>query len=127
MPRYFVIRAPSFAMRAQRSVRATRWNLTTAKSARMPAANARRNALEWWSNFIHNANVHLILVRKEILLIMNDNKKKEKKWDSLKPPPETEPILATTVRKKGEKTVKQHPAKLGHHGTDDERSLNPEE
>lgn len=59
---------------------------------------------------------------------MKDNKKTEKKWDTLKPPPETEPILATTVRKKGEKkTLKQHPAKLGHHGTDDEKSLNPEE
>jgi hypothetical protein len=62
-----------------------------------------------------------------MLLIMKDKKKIEKKWDSLKPPPETEPMLATTVRKKGEKTVKQYPAKVGHHGTDDERELNPEE
>lgn len=37
------------------------------------------------------------------------------------------PPLARTVRSKSGKLVKQYPSKLGYHGRDPERDLNPEE
>lgn len=37
------------------------------------------------------------------------------------------PPLAKTVRSASGKLVKQYPSKLGYHGTDAEKELNPEE
>jgi hypothetical protein len=58
---------------------------------------------------------------------MKENKKKgEKVWDSLKPPT-AEPLPAKEIKEKDGKAVKQYPPVVGHHGTDDEKELNPEE
>lgn len=46
------------------------------------------------------------------------NKKKEKKWDSLKPPT-AEPLPAKKVKNKTGKNVKQYPPVIRHPSTDE--------
>jgi len=53
-------------------------------------------------------------------------KKKEKTWDSLKPPT-VEPLPATEIKQKDGRHVEQSPPAVGHHGSDDEKDLNAEE
>jgi len=53
-------------------------------------------------------------------------KKKEKTWDSLKPPT-AEPLPADDIKEKTGENVVQYPPVVKHHGTDDEKELNPEE
>lgn len=53
-------------------------------------------------------------------------KKKEKTWDSLKPPT-AEPLPAKKIKNKTGKHVNQYPPVVGHHGTDEEKELSPEE
>jgi hypothetical protein len=58
---------------------------------------------------------------------MKQKTKKEKVWDTLKPPPGAEPPSGKAIISKTAKTRKQHPPEVGLHGTDDEKDLNPEE
>ena len=58
---------------------------------------------------------------------MKQRTKKEKVWDTLKPPPGSEPKSGKAVISKSAKSGKQHPPKVGYHGTDDEKALKPEE
>ncbi|MDQ2658353.1 MAG: hypothetical protein M3Y60_13105 [Bacteroidota bacterium] len=53
--------------------------------------------------------------------------KKEKVWDTLKPPPGAVPPSGKAIVSKRAKTPKQHPSKVGYHGTDQEKDLSPEE
>lgn len=53
--------------------------------------------------------------------------KKEKVWDTLKPPPGAVPPSGKAVVSKKAKNPKQHPSKVGYHGTDREKDLSPEE
>lgn len=56
---------------------------------------------------------------------MKEKKKKEKGWDTLKPPA-SEPLPGKTIKNKTGKMV-QYPPNVGHHGTDQEKDLSPEE
>ena len=59
---------------------------------------------------------------------MKQGTKKEKVWDTLKPPPGAEPPPSgKVVVPKTAKGAKQQPPRPGYHGTDDEKELNPEE
>jgi hypothetical protein len=58
---------------------------------------------------------------------MKVKKKKDKVWDTLKPPPASEPASGKAIVSKSGKTAKQYPPEVGHHGTDDEKELSPEE
>ncbi len=53
--------------------------------------------------------------------------KKEKVWDTLKPPPGAVPPSGKAVVSKSSKNPKQYPSKVGYHGKDDEKDLSPEE
>lgn len=56
----------------------------------------------------------------------NSMKKRAKKWDSLKPPT-AEPLPAKKIKNKTGKDITQYPPVVGHHGTDEEKDLSPEE